>query len=373
LVTTVNILEAAAGVLIILLVFYDLFQTVVLPRPAVRKTQLGRLIVRPMWLVWRWVGRRTSRVGETSEARLAAFAPLALLTLFGVWAAALVLGYGLVADGLADQFRPTPPDFPTSIYISATTLVPLSYGDFVPEGAAARALIIAESATGVALAAFAITLLFSLYESFRAREEMVIALDAMAGAPPSGVQILETVAELRMRHELKETFNEWRKWSAMVLESHLAYPLLVYFRSTHDNEAWVNSFGAVMDAAVLVMSAVEDDSEGPARLMFTIGNHLVEDLSWFFSFKSSGEPIVEKDEYRQAVERLTKAGYQFTTTDAGWKEFSELRSKYASVLNQMANLLAITPAQWIGDRSYLPHRQSRSLRPRRRKPAGGDA
>jgi hypothetical protein len=176
-----------------------------------------------------------------------------------------------------------------------------------------------------------------------------------------------------MRNELKETFNEWRKWSAMVLESHLAYPLLVYFRSTHDNEAWVNSFGAVMDAAVLVMSAVEDDSEGPARLMFTIGNHLVEDLSWFFSFKSSGEPIVEKDEYRQAVERLTKAGYQFTTTDAGWKEFSELRSKYASVLNQMANLLAITPAQWIGDRSYLPHRQSRSLRPRRRKPAGGDA
>jgi hypothetical protein len=371
-VTTVKILEAAAGLIIILLVFIDLFQTVVLPRPAVNKVQLGRLIVRPMWRVWRWVSRRTSRL-EPREARLAAFAPLALLTLFGVWAGALILGYGLVADGLADQFHPASSDFGNSVYISATTLVPLSYGDFVPDGTAARLLIIAESATGIALAAFAITLLFSLYESFRSREEMVIALDAMAGAPPSGIQILETVAENRMRAELKETFDDWRKWSAMVLESHLAYPLLVYFRSTHDNEAWINSFGAVMDAAVLVMSAVEDDSEGPALLMFTVGNHLVEDLSWFFGFKTSGEPIVEREEYQQAVERLTKAGYRFRTGDAGWKQFSDLRSKYASALNQTANLLAITPAQWIGDRSYLPHRQSRSLPPRRRKqPASVD-
>ena len=363
--TTVKILEAVAGLIIILLAFYDLFQSVVLPRPAVNKVSMGRLIVRPLWRVWRWLSRRTSRV-ETSEARLAAFAPLALLLVFGVWALALILGFGLVAHGLADEFHPVPPDLATSVYVSATTLVPLSYGDFVPEGVAARLLIIAESATGVALAALAITLLFSLYESFRSREEMVIALDAMAGAPPSGVQILETVAEHRMRSELKETFDEWRKWSAMVLESHLAYPLLVYFRSTHDNEAWVNSFGAVMDAAVLVMSAVEDDSIGPAKLMFRVGNHLVEDLSWFFGFKSSGDAIVEKEEYQQAVERLTKAGYRFKSVDAGWKQFSELRSKYASPINQMANQLAITPAQWIGDRSYLPHRQSRSLRPRRR-------
>ncbi len=105
--------------------------------------------------------------------------------------------------------------------------------------------------------------------------------------------------------------------------------------------------------------------------MFTVGNHLVEDLSWFFGFKSSGEPIVEKDEYQQAVERLTKAGYSFKTDDAGWKKFSDLRSKYASVINQMANLLAITPAQWIGDRSYLPHRQSRSLRRRLPSPRRG--
>lgn len=359
--TDAQIAWFVVGLILIITVFYDLFQTVVLPRPAVRKVQLARTLVRPMWRLWRWVSQRTSRL-ERSEARLAAFAPVALLTLFLVWAAALVLGYGLLIDGLADGFRPSPQDLATSIYISATTLVPLSYGDFVPEGGAVRLVIIAESATGVGLAALAITLLFSLYESFRAREEMVVSLDALAGAPPSGVHILETAAEHGMRPELKETFDEWRRWSAMVLESHLAYPLLIYFRSSHDNEAWINSFGAVMDAAILIISTVDDDSEAPARLMFTIGNHLVDDMSWVFRFKGSHDPIVERAEYQVAVERLVKSGYRVRDTETGWKQFAELRSKYATALNQMANWLVIPPAQWIGDRSYLPHRQARSRR-----------
>ena len=61
----------------------------------------------------------------------------------------------------------------------------LAYGDFVPEVGPARLVIFVESATGVAIVALAITLLFSLYESFRAREELLVTLDAMAGTPPS--------------------------------------------------------------------------------------------------------------------------------------------------------------------------------------------
>ena len=340
--TAEQVLWSVVGIIIIAVVFYDLFQTVVLPRPAVGKMQLARKVVRPMWRVWRWVSQRTSRI-ERSESRLAAFAPVALLTMFLIWAAALVVGYGLLLDGLAEQIRPVPQDLITTMYISASTLVPLAYGDFVPEGGAARLVIFAESATGVAIAALAITLLFSLYESFRAREEMVVSLDAMAGAPPSGVQILETAAEQGMRSELNATFDEWRRWSAMVLESHLAYPLLIYFRSSHDNEAWINSFGAVMDAAILTISTIDDDSEGPAHLMFTVGNHLVEDMSWVFNIKSSDDPIVERAEYEVAVQRLIKAGYGIRDVEAGWKKFAELRARYATGLNQMALWLAIPP------------------------------
>jgi hypothetical protein len=128
-----------------------------------------------------------------------------------------------------------------------------------------------------------------------------------------------------------------------------------------------------MDAAVLIISTVEDDSEGPAHLMLRVGNHLVEDFSWIFGLKGAEDGIVERDEYRVAVERLVKAGYHVRDTEAGWKQFAELRSKYASPLNQMAQWLVVPPAEWIGDRSYLPHRAKRAPRARRRKAPAGEA
>ncbi len=354
--------EAVVGVLLLVVTFYDLFQSVVLPRPAVRKVQLARTIVRPMWRLWKWTMNRGARI-ERSEARLAAFAPIALLTLFVVWGIALITGYSLLIDALSGQFRPPLNDWLESFYVSATTLVPLSYGDFVPEHGPARLVIILESGTGVVLAALAITLLFELYGSFRSREESVVALDALAGAPASAVQLLETAAGPGMDGALKETFDEWRRWSSMVLESHLAYPLLVYFRSSHDNEAWINSFAAVMDSAALILSSTDSPAKGAAKLMFTIGNHLVEDISWVFRLKVEPEPIIERSEYTAAIGRLRAAGYRVTDGDAAWEQFSHYRAKYASALNLMAQYLLAPPAQWVGDRSYLPHRQ----RPRRRR------
>jgi len=351
-----EIASTVAGVVLLPIVFYDLFQTVVLPRPAVRKFQLARYLVRPMWMVWRWVGLRSSSRVDRSEGRLAAFAPIALIVLILLWALGLILGYGMILYGVRDQFRPELADFPEAFYVSASTLVPLAYGDFVPEQGFARFLIVLESANGVAFGAAAITLLF----------EAVVALDALAGAPASAVQLLETAAAPTMDGILKDTFEEWRKWSAMVLESHLAYPLLVYFRSSHDNEAWINSFGAVMDAAALVITSVEgDESHGAAKLMFTVGNHLVEDIAWVFRFQPATDPIVERDEYVAAIARLKAAGYNAQDGDVHWQKFAKQRGRYAVPLNRMAQLLAAPPAPWVGDRSYLPHRQ----RPRRKKPA----
>jgi hypothetical protein len=347
--------EIILGLVLLATVFYDLFQTVILPRPAVRKYALVRRLLRLLWFAWRWVGNRINAQSRR-ESWLAAFAPLAVLLMFSIWGVALVLGYALMVDGVRIETHPEVNNFGTALYFSATTLVPLSYGDYVPEGVPARLTTIAESTTGVVLAALAITLLFSLYESFQRREELVVQLDAFAGAPPNGMQILETGAQPGMQEQLVRTFEEWRGWAAAVLESHLAYPTLFWFRSSHDNEAWLNSFGAVMDAAVLVLSTVKSESEAPARLMLTVGNHLVEDLSWLFGYRRIDDPIVEREEFDQARERLKAAGYQCRGEEEAWQKFVRLRSNHAAQLNQLARLLAIVPAEWIGDRSYLPHR-----------------
>ncbi len=362
--------EAALGIVILAVTFYDVFQSVVLPRPSVGKLRIAPWVLRPLWALWRWLGMRDSRM-DRRENWFGAFGPVGLLVLLAIWGLSSILGYALILDAISDQIQPRLADFWTSLYFSASTLLPLSYGEILPIGFLARVVIVAESATGVGLIALVISLLFSLYGSFQRREELVVTLDALAGAPPAGLQILETVAKQRMPDELRATFDDWRRWSAAVLESHLAYPILVYFRSSHDNEAWLNSFGAVMDAATLVLSTIvsEDATQGHARLMFKVGNHLVEDLAWYFRFKNAGVPIVERQEFDDARERLIQAGYQCREGDLAWSEFVALRSMYASPVNQLASRLAIQPATWIGDRTYLPHAQRDPARSRVRKRA----
>ena len=71
--------------------------------------------------------------------------------------------------------------------------------------------------------------------------------------------------------------------------------------------------------------------------------------------KTVKTPIVERSEYEDARERLIAAGYRCREADAGWENFAALRTQYASALNLLALRMAIVPARWIGDRSYVPH------------------
>jgi hypothetical protein len=353
-VTWFQIAEVVGGALIILGTLYDLFDAVVLPRPSVGRLSGSLALLRVMWWVWRWLGTRSSQ-SNRREAVLAVYAPLAVLVVLGVRMAALVVGYALVFDGLPHQFTPPPQDLGISLYFSASSLLSFGVTDVVPTGGVVRTLMSFEAATGLGLIAVVISFLFSLFTSFQRRETSVVSLDALAGAPPSGAQILEACAQHRMPQQLEKTFDEWRVWSADVLESHLAYPVLLYFRSSHDNEAWLNSFGAVMDAALLVLTTIEDCPVGPAHLMVKVGGHLVEDMSYRRNYHGDGLPWVERDDFDEARRRLRAVGYRVREGDGPWEEFARQRSAYASPLIELARLLAVAPAPWIGDRSYLPH------------------
>ena len=135
---------------------------------------------------------------------------------------------------------------------------------------------------GLGLFALVITLFFTLYGSFQRREVSVVVLQAGAGAPPSGVTLLETYALGGMLDDLPRVFYDWQAWAAEVLDSHLAYPVLAYFRSSHDEDSWVSSLGAVMDAATLVLTTIDGVPKGWAKLSLAVGNHCFEDLNFAF-------------------------------------------------------------------------------------------
>jgi hypothetical protein len=148
-----------------------------------------------------------------------------------------------------------------------------------------------------------------------------------------------------------------QRWSAVVMESHLAYPVLAFFRSSHDYESWVGTLGTLLDAATLLMTTVEGEHAGQARLFYNLGRHATHDLSRYFRLGNPHEsPGIERGEFDHACDRLVSAGYTLADRDEAWKKFAALRSTYAGHLNALAHFFRIPPLQWIGDRSSIRHR-----------------
>lgn len=349
-------LQVALGAVIVLVTIYDVFQSVVMPRPAVGRVRLSFTLIRGGWRAWRKIADLPRQL-QMRETALAAFAPMMLVTLLVIWGFAFILGYAFIFSGLHAGLQPQPDSFGTTLFFSAGRMLAFPVDGIEATGIATRTFAAIEAASGFGLFALVISLLFSLFSSFQRRETAVVALDALAGAPPTGIQLLETCAKDGMPQQLIATFDEWRLWTVDVIESHLSYPLLFYFRSSHDNEAWANSFGAVMDASTLVLTTIDGGPVGQARLMHKVGAHFIADMRDHFRYV--GEPVVgvERQEFDEACGRLERAGYQLHNPDKAWADFSMMRSKYGAWLNQVTKGLGVPPAPWIGDRSYLPHRE----------------
>jgi hypothetical protein len=239
----VEVGEVLLGLVLVLAVLWDVFQTVVVPRPSPGRFRIARNLVRVSWRATRAAALRMD--GPRRDGLIGAFAPLLVLSLLVAWVLTLLVGFGLILFGLRAELSPQPTTIGEAVYAAGTALFTIGFGDFVPTGTLARIVSLVAAGTGLGIVALVVTFLFSLYVAFQRREIAVVTLDSRAGAPPSGVALLETYARLDLVGDLPALFATWEGWAAEVLDSHVAYPLLAYFRSSHDNESWVGSIGAV--------------------------------------------------------------------------------------------------------------------------------
>ncbi len=345
----ISVLSFVLGVILLALVFWDVFQTIVVPRPTPGVFRLGRYIIRGSWRVVRAIGTR----GEARHERLLGlFAPAVTIALLVAWVVGLVLGYGLVLYALRDELRPVPADLGTTAYFGATSVLTLGFGDVVAVGGPARFVVAAAALTGLGVVALVVTFLFSLFASYQRREVSVVTLQAKAGVPSSAVVLLESIARLELSGHLPELFAGWERWIAEVLDSHVAYPLLGFFRSSHDDVSWISALGTVLDAASLVLTTIEGVPRGQAELVKKMGAHLVEDIT-NLGFHAAGADGVDREAFDAVYERLRASGYALVPPDDAWPAFRRARSTYAERLEAMAAYWAVPPAAWFGGRRAL--------------------
>jgi ion channel len=220
-------------------VLWEGFETMVLPRRVDRRLRLTSFSYRCTWPARAAWSRRLPGRGRR-EYHLSVYGPLSLILLMGIGAAALVFGFALLHLGISSDFAAPEgtPSFGAIAYHSGVTLFTVGFGDIAPRDPLGRAVAVLEAGTGLAFLAVISGHLPILYQALSRREVSISLLDARAGSPPSGVELLRRSAEDGDPAEaLHDLLHDRERWSAELLENPLSYPLPGYFRSHHDRRS----------------------------------------------------------------------------------------------------------------------------------------
>ena len=340
----------AAGVAIFLIVLWDAFEAIILPRRVTRKFRIARLFYRSTWNAWKFVMCFIPKP-KTREAMLGFYGPLSLLVLVAVWAVGLVLGFGLMQYGAGSAVMVTgsQPGFLTDIYLSGTTFFTLGLGDVIPRSNLARTLVVLEAGFGFGFLAAVIGYLPFIYGSFSRREVNISLLDSRAGTPPTAGELLRRHSYAHGLEALRVLLKDWELWCAELMESHLSYPVLAYFRSQHDNQSWIASLTAILDTSALVIVGIDGACEKQAELTFAIARHAVVDLSQVFGTAPRPLPHdrLPTQELRQIRDVLAQLGMKLHDGEEADSKLAEFRKMYEPYIYALANYLNQTLPPWI--------------------------
>ncbi len=349
-----SVVATVFGLIIIWSVLLDAFETVVLPRRVSRHFRLTAWFYRRTWVPWRGIARRIKKPSRQQNF-LGYFGPLLLFMLLGFWAAGLILGFSLIQYGIGghEQLNQEPLTFGRILYHSGETFFTLGYGDIVPTSGGARALSVIEAGMGFAFLGVVIGYIPVVYTSFSRREIQISMLDARAGSPPSAAELLVRLAGRSEdpgvdQRVLDEVLRDWERWAGQLLESHISYPVLSFFRSQHSNQSWVGALTTMLDVTSLVLTGIEGVHPGQAKLTFAMARHAAVDLAQVVNARyDPGAPERLSDTQMNALrEALTAAGLRLRNDDYGRDKLTKLRSMYEPYVHSIARNLMLTLPLW---------------------------
>lgn len=342
---------AFLGVLLVLVIIWDAFETIILPRRVTRRLRLTSLFYRSVWWPWSGLTQRLTS-GKQREKYLGLFGPLSLIFLLSFWATGVILGYAIISWALGEQLKTSESvNFWTYVYISGTNFFTLGYGDITPVEPLGRALAVVEAGNGFAMLAIVIGYLPVLYQAFSRREVNISLLDQRAGSPSSPAELLRRHRVSGSAEDLNEFLSSWERWAAELMESHLSYPVLCFFRSQHDNQSWLAAMTTILDTCALVIVGVDGSSPWQARLTFASARHAIVDIAQVFR--------TAPRKRHASRDRLSHADFQrvlsIVRPDQSWTEdtkdaelkLAQMREMYEPYVAALSEYLAMPLPPWI--------------------------
>ena len=350
-----SLAAALPALLLLAVVLQDAFEVMLLPRRVSRRLRLMNLYFQAAWAAWTRLALLLP-AGERRENMLAHFGALSMLALFALWALGLIIGFGTI-DWASEPGGDASP-WAEQVYMSGVTFFTLGFGDVVPHSGAARVTTVLEAGTGIGFIAIVIGYLPVLYQLYSRREAHVIQLDARAGSPPTATAMLCRHAQADGLGKLDELLREWEVWGSELLESHLSYPMLAYYRSQHDNQSWLAALAAIMDCCVLILVGVKDLPPLQARMTFSMARQVLVEMARSFHVPPSrhdGDGRLPATDYARMTVEFEAAGLAWEGGTDAEPTLLGLRATYEPLLQGLASHLLLTLPGWLPDAGAVDH------------------
>lgn len=343
-------LAVVAGLFLATLVLWDAFETILLPRRIPNEYRLSRGVLVGLWRIWRLAGARIGR-RSTRENFLGTYPILGLISLLIIWALGLIVAFALLHLGIGLHLEgpDEPVSFFTALYMSGSTFFTLGLGDVHPVSFGSRVLTVVQSGTGFGFLALVIAYLPVLYQAFSRREVRVTMLDQWAGSPPSAAVVLRRSFEDGEPERIEALLRDWEVIASELLESHISYPILAFFRSQHDNQSWLAGLTTVLDTCALVLAGVPGMKPFQARLTFAIARHAAVDLCQTFHIRprEANDSRQTPETLRQMRAWLREAGVPLREGAEADAKLAELRAMYEPYVLALSDLLLMPLPGWL--------------------------
>ena len=255
-------------------------------------------------------------------------------------------------------------------------------GDSSVHGWGERLIQYAAAFFGLVTVTLQIAYLPTLYSAFNRRETDIALLNARAGVPSWGPELLaRTHYALGSGQStigtLPDLYEQWERWAADIAESHTTYPPLVRFRSPRPLSSWVTALLSVLDSAAMYLAVSPEAAPTvPARLCLRSGFQCFGDIARTLGVLVPEDPDASMgisltyDDFLKGIAHMRKVDFPIErNAEEAWPDFLGWRVNYEQAAYAVARAVDAVPAMWSGPRRH-PVDQIPPIRPGPGRPGG---
>jgi len=342
--------EFVLGVLIWGAVLWDGFATIILPRTVTPWRRLSHRFNRLSWWLWSRVARRISQ-NELRLSFLSVYGPISVMLLLILWAGLMIVAFALIYHTMGQRFQASvgPADFGTLLYMSGSTFLTLGIGDVTSADPIGRLFMILEAGSGLIFLGLVITYMPLLHQAYASREVYNLLVHSRLGGSPVAINLLHRYTGPDRAEILRGHLRDAERWMAETLQSHLAHPVLSFYRAQHWGESWLVSVATIMDTSTLVIVGGEGLPAAQARLTYQMGVRLLKDLTHALAIQidSNCPTRVAEADIPAIAAAMQAAGLSLKLEQMRTLELLRLSREYEVYLVALSHWLMFPLAGWL--------------------------